>query len=245
MGAAWLKNYLAPIRFLVAGIAQIRDDRVNFRNGFTASQVADADGVNVLTIDADLSDTSYEPTADTIPLRNGSGTLKGNVITATTFTYVTPKEFTFREPIRPTEPAVFDPVTGWSINASLELEANAVPLQWVTELALVPGSTLTELEAVYTPPGAHVGLPGDQPSIELFEVGYGAAPVLVESIQDNAADLVAYETQRTLTLVLTTPLVVNANKRYVLQFNSETAANSLAGTVLHAPAIWTVELMAP
>jgi hypothetical protein len=88
-------------------------------------------------------------------------------------------------------------------------------------------------------------LPGDQPSIELFEIGYGAAPVLVEAIQDNAASLVAYETQRTLTLVLSTPLVVDANKRYALQFNSETAANSLAGTVLHAPAIWTVEVMTP
>ena len=245
MSASWLKNYLAPIRFFVAGIAQVRDDRVNFGRGFSASQVPDANGVNVLTIDSDLANTSYEPTASTIPIRNGSGTLKGNVITATSFTYVTPKEFTFREPIRSTEPTVFDPVTGWSINASLELEANAVPLQWITELALIPGSTLTELEVVYTPPGAHVGLPGDQPSIELFEIGYGAAPVLVEAIQDNAASLVAYETQRTLTLVLSTPLVVDANKRYALQFNSETAANSLAGTVLHAPAIWTVELMAP
>lgn len=242
MSASWLKIYLAPIRFLVNSIAQIRDDRVNFRNGFTSSQVPDADGINVLTIDVSTSNTSYEPTPSTIPIRNGSGTLKGATITATSFTYSSPKTITFREPVRAIEPALFDPVTGWSINSSLELETNAASLQWQTELALVPGSTLTSLSVVYTPNNAHAGLPSDQPSIELFYIDYGGTPTLIDTVQDSAANLTEYQARRTLTLTLSPEVAISANRRYVLQFNSETGTNSLGGLALHAPAIWTAKV---
>ncbi len=241
MAATWLRALLAPIRFFLNGVEQSRDDRVNLRYGFTSSQVPDADGVNVLTFDTEVGAATVTPTADKIVKRNGSGAVYGTTIVATSYSFPTPRTISYREPIRVTDPAKIDPAQ-WALNGSLELEAQTVDQQWIAEITPPVDSILKTISVVYTPPSAHVGLPGDQPSIELFEIEEGVAPVLYDSAQDNAADLTAYEQKRTLTLTLATPFTVPANKRYWLQFNCETGANKLAGTVLHVPAKWTAEI---
>lgn len=239
---SWLSSLLSPLKLLWNGVEQTRDDRIDFTDGFIADQVPDADGVNVLTLSTEVGKATVTPTADKVVLRNGSGAVYGTTIVATAFSFATAKEITFREPIRAIEPAVFDPSTGWSINDSLELLANAISLQWQTELQLIPGSTLTKIGVVYTPENGHGALPADQPSIELIYIDYGGTPTVVETKQDNAADVAAYEAQRTLTLTLATPVSVVANRRYILQFNNETGANAEPDLVLHAPAIWTAEV---
>lgn len=242
MAASWLKNFLAPIRFLVAGITQVRDDRVNFRNGFTASQVADSDGVDVLTIDVDAANASYEPTADTIPLRNGSGTLKGATITATSFTYSSAKEYSAYDPIIP-EPGLIDGATGWTINASREPEANDVGIEWPNEIKPPVGSSLKSIRVIYSPAGGHAGLPADQPSIQLAVVADGVISAYETPEQDAAADLTAYQAVRTLTKTFATPLTIEAANRYLVVFTSEDGADSAAGLKLHQPAGWIADVV--
>lgn len=241
MAASWLKIFLAPIQFLVGGIAQARDDRVNLRNGFTASQVPDDDGVNVFTVDVDLADTSYEPTADTIPIRNGSGTLKGATITATSYTYSSAKEYSAYDPIIPYSDLI-DPVTGWTINASREPEANDVGIEWSNEIKPPVGSLLKSIRVIYTPETGHGALPADQPTIALATVINGTIAAYETAAQDNAADLVAYETTRTLTKTFSTPLVVNAAHRYLVLFTNEESTNSIPGLKLHQPAGWIADV---
>jgi len=240
--ASWLKNYLAPVDFLVNWISQARDDRVNFRNGFTSSQVNDSDGEPVLTIDVDVADTSYEPTANTIPLRNGSGTLKGNVITAASYTYSSAVEVAQYDPIIP-EPGLIDGVTGWTINASREPEANDVGIEWPNEIKPPVGSSLKSIRVVYTPALVHVGLPADQPAITLGRVINGVITPYETPAQDNAASLVAYEATRTLTKTFATPLTIDAAHRYIVLFNNEDSTNAIAGLKLHQPAGWIADVV--
>jgi hypothetical protein len=241
MAASWLKIFLAPIEFLVGGIAQARDDRVNFRNGFAASQVLDADGSPVLTIDNDLADTSYEPTADTIPIRNGSGALKGNTITATSYTYSSPKEIARYDPIIP-ESDLIDPITGWTINGSREPEANAVGIEWPNEIKPPVGSSLKSIRVVYTPATGHGGVPADQPVIALAVVVNGSISMYEVPAQDNAASVLAYETTRTLTKTFAVPIAVNAAHRYIVLFTNEESANAIAGLKLNQPAGWIADV---
>lgn len=242
MAASWLKIFLAPIRFLVGGIAQNRDDRVNLRNGFTASQVPDDDGVNVFTVDVDVADTSYEPTADTIPIRNGSGTLKGATITATSYTYSTAKEYARYDAIIP-EPGLIDPTTGWTINASREPEANDIGIEWPNEIKPPVGALLKSIKVIYTPESGHAGLPADQPTIALGVVVNGAISMYETPAQDNAADLAAYEATRTLTKTFSTSLLVNAAHRYIVLFTNEDSTNAIHGLKLHQPAGWIADVV--
>ena len=245
MGAAWLKNYLAPIRFLVAGIAQIRDDRVNFRNGFTASQVADADGVNVLTIDADLSDTSYEPTADTIPLRNGSGTLKGNTITATSFTYVTPITVTGEEPFHSN--AAMDSPADWTWNFNRFPVVTTVGATWVCDIKPPSGSMLKTVSVVYTPQSGHIALPltTDRPLLALVSYSDDGTSSAHGTAYDAPVDIPDFEQKRTLTISLGSGLSISATRRYVLIFRTETGANAIVGTILQRQARWTADVSTP
>ena len=239
--AAWLGFFLAPLEILLGGVKQVRDNRLNFRNGFTTSQVPDADGVNMLTVDVSVANTSYEPTANTIPIRNGSGTLKGATITATSYTYSTPVTITRYDPVR-IAADLLDPVTGWSINNSREPEANAVAIEWPNEIKPPVGSSLKSITVVYTPPSAHVGLPVDQPGIALAVITNGVGVLYETPAQDNAANVGAYQAVRTLTKTFATSLTIEANKRYVVNFFNEKDTNSLPGLKLHQPAGWTAEI---
>jgi hypothetical protein len=239
--AAWLKFFLAPIEILWAGAKQVRDNRLNFRYGFTLSQVADADGVDMLTVDANTANTSYEPTANTIPIRNGSGTLKGATITATSYTYSAPITITRYDPVR-IAADLLDPVTGWSINNSREPEANAVAIEWPNEIKPPVGSSLKSITVVYTPPGAHVGLPVDQPGVALAVITDGVGVVYETPAQDNAANVGVYQAVRTLTKTFATPITIEASKRYIVNFFNENDTNALPGLKLHQPAGWTAEI---
>lgn len=245
MAASWLKIFLAPIRFLVGGIAQNRDDRVNFRNGFTASQVLDADGLPVLTIDNDVSNTSYEPTADTIPIRNGSGTLKGATITATSFTYVTPITIQRDEPFQSNN-AIESTDWSWNFNRSPTTTV-VTAATWACDLNLIPGSTLKTISAVYTPPGGHGALPltTDRTRVLLFSYEDDNTTTLISSVYDNPASVVEYEANRTLTLDLGSGISVASGKRYVFVFQSEGGANAVSGTILCRQARWTATITAP
>lgn len=245
MAASWLKNYLAPIRFLVASIAQVRDDRVDFRNGFTASQVADSDGVNVLTIDVDAANASYEPTANTIPLRNGSGTLKGATITATSFTYVTPIEIQYDEPFYSNQ-AIESTDWAWNFDRSPATTV-ATAATWACDLNLIPGSTLKTVSAVYTPPGGHGALPltTDRTRVLLFSYEDDNTATAVANVYDNPASVVDYEANRTLTLDLGAGITVVAGRRYVFVFQSEGGANAVSGTILTRQARWTATVSSP
>lgn len=245
MAASWLKVFLAPLDILVAGILQIRDHRVNFGSGFTASQVPDADGVNVLTIDADLADTSYEPTASTIPIRNGSGTLKGNVITSTSFTYVTPVTIQYDEPFNSNAPIES---TDWSWNFSkFPTTVVSTATTWRCELNLIPGSTLKTVSAVYTPNTGHGALPltTDRTRVLLFSYEDDGSATAIANVYDNPASVVAYEANRTLTLDLGAGITVVAGRRYVFFFQSEGGANAQDGTILTRQARWTAEVSKP
>lgn len=244
---SWLSTILAPLRLFLNGVEQTRDDRVNFRYGFTGTQVPDADGVNMLTLDTETGAATVLPTADKVVKRNGSGAAYATTFVGTSFAFATPRTISFKEHLRILEPAAIDPVTGWSINGAQDLEANAVDLQWLTEITPPVGSVLKTISAVYTPPRGHGGYVAvaDQPSIELFVIDEGVPPGgAFDSAQDDAADLVAYETKRTLTLTLGAPLTIAADKRYWVQFNTEGGANKLAGTELHVAAKWTAEIAA-
>jgi hypothetical protein len=245
MAASWLKNYLAPIRFLVAGIAQLRDDRVNFRNGFTASQVADADGINVLTIDTAISNTQYEPIPSTIPIRNASGTLKGNVITSTSFTYVTPVTIQYDEPFQSNHTIES---TDWAWNFSrVPATTVATAATWACDLNLIPGSTLKTVSVVYTPPSGHGALPltTDRTRVLLISYEDDGTATAIADVYDNPASVVAYEVNRTLTLDLGAGITVVTGRRYVFLFVSEGGANALSGTILYRQARWTAQVSAP
>ena len=245
MAAAWLKNFLAPIRFMLAGVAQVRDDRIDFRNGFTASQVLDTDGVPVLTFDVITSNTSYEPTANTIPIRNGSGTLKGNVITSTSYTYVTPITIQYDEPF---QSMAYMFSTDWTWNSSrCPTTVVATAATWRCDLNLIPGSTLKTISAVYTPPSGHGALPltTDRTRVLLFTYEDDNTATAVANAYDNPASVVAYEANRTLTLDLGAGITVVAGRRYVFLFVSEGGANALSGTILCRQARWTAEVPGP
>jgi hypothetical protein len=239
--AAWLKFFLAPIEILSDLTKQVRDNRLNFSSAFTFSQVPDADGVDCLTVDIDVANTDYEPTANTIPIRNGSGTLNGATITATSYTYSTPVSITRYDPVRIAADKVVA-VTGWSINDSREPQANAVGIEWPNEIKPPVGSSLKSITVVYTPAGAHGRVPADQPAIALGVITNGVGVVYETPAQDNAASVVAYEAVRTLTKTFATPLTIEAGKRYLVNFANENNANALPGLKLHQPAGWTAEI---
>lgn len=147
-----------------------------------------------------------------------------------------------KEPIRVTDPATMDPVTGWIINNALELEAAAIGIEWLAEITPLVGTTIESVSVVYTPPSGHGVLPDDQPIIALYAIEEGVPPVgAYEELQDNALTVLAYETKRTLTLTLGTPLPVESDKRYWISFRTETGGTAATGTQLHVPAQWVVQ----
>lgn len=240
MAASWLRVFLAPTEWFVNSVAQAFGNIVNFRSGFTSEITTNTDGVNVLNIDVSVADAVYNADPDTIVLRNGSGAIKATTVTGTAFTYSTPVEITRDEPVGVI--MTLDPITGWEINSSLEPETNATGLEWSTEIKPPAGSSLKSVAVVYTPAGAHVGLPADQPSIALGTIDEDGTLTAVDVAQDNAADLLEYETTRTLTLTLGSPITVSATTRYFLLFVSEDSTNALPGLKLHRPARWTVDV---
>jgi hypothetical protein len=236
---SWLSSILSPIKILLNGEEQTRDDRIDFRNGFTATQVPDADGINVLTIDTEVGAATVTPTADKVVKRNGSGAVYGTTMVATTFSYASPVTITRDEAIV-VDYANMDPTTGWSINNEVEPESNDVGIEWRTEIKPPVGSVLQSFAARYTPPSGHMNLP-DQPSIWLIIVDEDGTLTTYETpAQDNAADIAAYELgPRTITKTFATPLLVEADKRYIALFTSEDGADALSGLKLHRPARWT------
>jgi hypothetical protein len=242
--ASWLKNYLAPLRILVAGIAQVRDDRVNLRNGFTASQVNDSDGKPVLTIDVSTANTSYEPTENTIPIRNGSGTLKGDTITASSYTYVSPVEVQRDEPFQPSS----EMLSGdWQWGASEFPTTTVIGAEWICELDLIPDSRIKSVAVVYTPPSGHTLLPAgtDRSRIVLESIADDGTATTVGSLYETAVTVESYEVNRELKLSFDNPLTVFAGVCYRLRFQSEKGDNALTGTVLYRQARWVAEVMKP
>lgn len=236
---SWLSSILAPLRIFSSGVEQTRDDRVDFRYGFTASQVPDADGINVLTIDTEVGAATVAATADKVVKRNGSGAVYGTTIVATTYSYASPVTITRDEAIA-VDYASMDPTTGWSFNASVEPESNDVGIEWRAEIKPPIGSVLQSVSVRYTPPGAHGALP-DQPTVQFAIIDEDGTIAPYETpAQDSAADVAAYELgPRTLTKTFATPLSIEADKRYLIIFTSEDGANALAGLKLHRPARWT------
>lgn len=236
---SWLSSLLAPLRIFWNGVEQIRDDRIDFTDGFIASQVPDADGVNVLTLSTEVGKATVTPTADKVVLRNGSGVIYGTTIVATTYSYATPKTITRDEPIA-VDYASMHPSTGWSINNSVEPEANAVGIEWRAEIKPPVGSTLQSISVRYTPPSTHGALP-DQPTIQLATVDEDGTLAPYETpAQDNAADVTAYELgPRTLTKTFATPVAIASNVRYLVIFTNEDGGDAEVGLKLHRPARWT------
>lgn len=236
---SWLSSLLAPLRIFWNGVEQTRDDRIDFTDGFIASQVTDVDGVNVLTLSTEVGAATVTPTADKVVKRNGSGAVYGTTIVATAYSYATPKTITRDEPIV-VDYTNMHPSTGWSFNNSVEPEANAVGIEWRAEISPPVGSTLQSIAVRYTPPGAHGALP-DQPSVQLAIVDEdGALSAYETPAQDNAADIAAYELgPRTLTKTFAAPVAIVANVRYLAIFTTEDGGDALAGTKLHRPARWT------
>ena len=236
---SWLSSLLAPLKILLNGVEQTRDDRIDFTDGFTASQVPDADGVNVLTLSTEVGKATVTPTADKVVLRNGSGAIYGTTIVATTYSYAAPVTITRDSAIIP-DVANIDGATGWSINGSLEPEANAVGIEWRNEINPPIGSTLQSIAVRYTPPAAHGALP-DQPTIQLVTVDEDGTHAQIESpAQDNAADVATYELgPRTLTKTFATPVAIASNVRYLVVFTNEDGGDAEVGLKLHRPARWT------
>lgn len=92
MGASWLRAFLEPLAIYVGGALQPRDNRVNFRNGFTASQVLDELGVPRLTIDVSLATATPDPTPNTVVSRNGSGSSSFTTLAARVLSLVNASE---------------------------------------------------------------------------------------------------------------------------------------------------------
>jgi hypothetical protein len=235
-----LSSILLPIRIFLAGEEQTRDDRLNFRYGFTAAQVPDADGINVLTIDTEVGAATVTPTANKVVKRNGSGSIYGTTIVATTYSYASPVTITRDEAIVP-DVMNIDAVTGWTLNSSVEPESNAIGIEWRTEIKPPVGSVLQSIAARYTPPSAHGALPADQPVLLLAVVDEdGAISIYETAAQDSAADVAAYElAPRTIIKTFATPVTIEANKRYIVSFTSEDGGDALPGLKLHRPARWT------
>lgn len=239
--ATWLNLFLAPTKWYVTNVLQAFGNIVNFRSGFTSEITTNVDGIKVLNIDVNTSTAEYDADPNTLVLRNGSGAIKASTMTATAFTYSTPVEITRDEPVSVI--MTLDPMTGWEINSSLEPETNGTGLEWSTEIKPPAGSSLKSVSVVYTPPSGHVGLPGDQPLIALGTADEDGTLTPIDTVQDNAATLVAYETTRTLTLTLGSPITVDPATRYFILFVSEDSTNALPGLKLHRPARWTVDVV--
>lgn len=244
--AAWLKFFLAPIEILSELVKQTRDNRLNFSRAFTFSQVADADGIDCLTVDIAVANTSYEPTANTIPIRNGSGTLKGNVITATSFTYVTPITVTGEEPFASN--AAMESPANWVWDFNRFPNVATVGATWVCDLKPPTGSLLKTVSVVFTPAGAHGALPvtTDLPLLGLVSYDDAGASISHGAVYDAPASIVDYEQKRTLTITIGGGgIVVDATRRYLLIFRTEMGVNAVTGTILQRQGRWTAEVSTP
>ena len=244
--AAWLKFFLAPIEILSNLTKQVRDNRLNFSSAFTFSQVPDADGVDVLTVGINVANTSYEPTANTIPIRNGSGTLKGNVITATSFTYVTPITITGEESFQSN--AAMETPTAWVWDFNRFPNVVTTGATWVCDLRLPAGATLKTVSVVFTPAGGHGALPvtTDLPLLALVSYDDAGASTAHGTAYDAPVDIPDYEQKRTLTITIGGGgIVVDATRRYMLIFRTEMGANFVGGTILQRPGRWTATVSTP
>ncbi len=180
-------------------------------------------------------------TASTLAMRDADGDLAVREMTAVEYKYTTPITVTDDEPVRVIQ--ILDPVNGWSMNDSVEPEANVVSLEWVTEMSGLPhGSTLKTVSVIYTPNIAHVNLPNDQPALLVGVIDEGGViTVIGVPVQDNAANITEYNQKRTLTWTAPAATIVDGTQRYVAVFYDEESTNSLPGTKIHRPARWSVE----
>jgi hypothetical protein len=244
MPAAWLSAYLAPITILSDGTAQSRDYRVNFRNGFTLSQVADAAGVNMLTIDTEVGNAVYEPTILTAVLRNNAGAIKATTVVATTgFTYSPAKSI---ERDAKFSTFVIPSLSTWTYDGLGQPVAAAANQAYLGELDVPDGATLLTVTVHFTPATGHGAVPAalDMPTFTVATVDEQGGFAVLGTIQDAEALVVDYEVYRTLTVDLGAGVTVNADARVIVAFNSEKGANNVNGTTIHRIARWTAEVAA-
>lgn len=241
---SWLSSILAPVRFFLGETEQRRDDRVSFRNGFTSSQVPDADGKNVLTFDTEVGAATVTPDANKVVKRNGSGVAYATTFVGNAFSYATPITLQFDEPMDPNS-APSD--VNWTLGFDRFPVAGATGISWVCDIKPPHESILKTVSVVYTPPGAHMALPAgtDRPSLALIAYGDDGTPDPLGSVYDDPVDAPTYEVNRTLTLDLGDGIEIDRALTYRLIFQTEDGVNALVGTALYRQARWTAEVYNP
>jgi len=243
--ATWLKRFLAPLEILWNGVKQNRDDRLDFRDGFIASQEVDALGVNVLTLKTDVGAATETPDASKVVKRNASGVAYAFGFTADpggSFSYSSAKSVTVVEPMRVLEP--IDAVTGWTIISGGMAQANVVGLTWTAEITPPDGCALTEIAVRLVGKSGHVALPGSMPYFEIASVdGDGNIVALGGPFPDASVDMAAYEVPHDITSGVINVSVDRSANRYFVILTTESGADSLVETVVIQPARWTADIV--
>jgi hypothetical protein len=93
---------------------------------------------------------------------------------------------------------------------------------------------LKSVSISYRPSNGHGALPASQPILQVFRQGYSAASALTQlgsNAQDNAANVVAYEALRTLTVSGLNHTLTTSDS-YYLSFIGESGANSQTGLLV-------------
>lgn len=244
--ATWLKQFLAPLVLLWKGVKQNRDDRVDFRDGFVASQVPDANGVNVLTFDTEVGAATETPDPSKVPIRSASGALYATSFVADPagfFAYSSAKPVTVVEKLSVLE--VIDPVTGWSIVGGGTPKANAVGLTWTTEITPPHGATITSISVRLAGDTGHVALPANMPTFSIAQIdGDGNVLALGGPYVDASPDIASYEVFHAIDSGTVNLPIDRTQYRYFVTLSTESGANSLPNTVISQPARWTADIVA-
>lgn len=98
-------------------------------------------------------------------------------------------------------------------------------------------------------PGPHAGLPGTMPTYRMFSSSAGA-PVAISALVTDSSTLSVYDTNRTVTVTLTSPITINETaglQSFFLTISGESGANALNGRlyVYRARALFTVTSIQP
>ena len=246
MAASWLKTIFRQIDIYVGGVLQIRDNRVNFRNGFSSSQVPDEFGVPRLTIDTDYGNATPDAVPDTIVSRNGSASSAFGTVAAETHAFVPIKEEERTLPLI----WVADPAK-WTIDYENSAITNSGgmasdPRHCYAEIdarTLPHQGEIYKIAAYIAPATTHVNLPALQPRIAIRQVdGAGTKSDWGEG-QDAQANVADYEEPHWLEVELDPVYEVNREKYSLkLLFKAEEGADALNGVEVTALKIWVRNL---
>lgn len=232
MAVAWLSAFFAQVEFLWKGQAQPRDYRVNFRDGFKASQVDDGsgNGINVLTYDVDLANIDENATNSTVVVRTATGGIKAKTINGTGFTFESARHVRFVMPVSPLSLTGLTLKTGTGSVQTTTTTPQAV--LYNEALGLIHGAVWVQTVVRVFPASGHVLLPATFPLVKIWAVDEdeNMTRIDVSSSSPTFGNVGAYEAGGyNITVTIGNHTIDLETNRYIVEVYDEVGGGAIAG----------------